>query len=258
MSVQEYIGNKDSVTVPTSLWAIIFGAAKSRKTATALTWPDPLFIAELDCNEDRLRYCLDRHAPGKKAMYEVIMPKNQNILTEDEMNDMMGRTEMMIKVANSQKKGTLIIDGGNTLYRWYQLAFTGFDYSAGKPQDLKGPAAAGARADFARISQHFEQLLLPMRNYPDLNVVFTTEPKEVWADGKGTGKFEPRGPDSWDFKFDIEIQTYVTGGDYDEALGKPAPIEGWGLVKWSAYRDDRLRGKVIKEPSYDKLRSLLA
>lgn len=178
-------------------------------------------------------------------------------LTEGELDDMMGRTELIIRMAKSKGEGTLLIDGGNTLYRLYQLAFTGYDYSAGKPQDLKGKEAAGARADFARISQHFEQLLMPMRALPNLNVVFTTEPKEIWSEGKGTGRYEPRGPDSWDFKFDLEMYTFVNGGEYSESLGKAAPIEGFGLIDWCAYRDDRMRGKIVKEPSYDKIRQLL-
>lgn len=257
MALVEYTGNSESVTVPSRLWSIIFGAAKSRKTSTALTWPEPFYIAELDCDEDRLKYCLDRHASGKKAMYDVILPSDQNMLSEAEAEDMMGRTEKLIRIAKAQGEGTLILDGGNTLYRLYQLVFVGHDFSAGKVPDLKGAAAAGARADFARISQHFEQLLMPMRQSPELNVVFTTEPKEVWAEGKGTGVFEPRGPDSWDFKFDLELMTYVAGGGWNVDLGKAEPITGYGLVKWSAFRDDRMRGKVITEPSYEKIRGML-
>lgn len=257
MSLKSYQGNAEAVTVPSRLWSIIYGKAKSRKTSTAVTWPGPLHIAELDCDEDRLKYVLDRHAPGKEAQYDIILPTNQVALTEAELDNLIGRTEIVIRAAKSAGKGTLIIDGGNTLYRLYQIAYTGHDYSSGRPQDLKGKEAAGARADFARISQHFDQLLKPMRDNADLNVVFTTEPKEVWADGKGTGTYEPRGPDSWEFSFDLELMTFVTGGTYDDTLGRVGPIEGWATINWSAYRDDRLRGKVIKEPSYDKIRSLL-
>ena len=258
MSITEYVGSSEQITIPEALWAIIFGMAKSRKTSTALSWPEPLFIAELDCSEERLKYCLDMHAAGKKATFDVITPSNQNMLTESEAEDMMGRTEKMIRIANSAGEGTLILDGGNTLYRLYQLVFVGHDFSAGKPEDLKGAASAGARADFARISQHFEQLLMPMRAHPNLNVVFTTEPKEVWVDGKGSGKFEPRGPDSWDFKFDVEMMTYVVGGEYDDSLGRAAPIEGYGVIKWCSYNDARMRGKIIKEPTFDKIRAMLA
>lgn len=257
MGVVEYTGNSSEITVPTSLWTILYGKAKSRKTTTALTWPAPFLIAEMDCDEARLKYCLDRHAPGKAASYDIILPKNQEQLTDGEVEDMMGRAEKLVRMANSIGEGTLILDGGNTLYRLYQLYFTGYDYSGGRPTDLKGAASAGARADFGRISQHFEQLLMPLRAHSNLSVVFTTEPKELWADGKSTGKFEPRGPDSWDFKFDLEMMTFIQGGDWDIEAGKPAPIKGYGLIDWCAYYDSRMRGKVIEEPTYDKIRSML-
>lgn len=257
MALRGYTGNAEEVTVPTRFWGLIYGMAKSRKTSTACSWPGPLYIAELDCDEDRLKYVLDRHAPGKEVNYDIILPKNQVELTEAELANIIGRTEIVIRAAKSAGEGTLIVDGGNALYRLYQMAYTGYDYSAGKPQDLKGAASAGARADFARINQHFDQLLKPMRDYPKLNVVFTTEPKEVWSEGKGTGKYEPRGPDSWEFSFDIELFTFVEGGTYDASQGKILPVEGYGTVNWSAYRDDRMRGKVVKEPTYDKLRSML-
>lgn len=258
MALKAYEGNAESVTVPTRLWTLIYGMAKSRKTSTAVTWPGPLWIAELDCDEDRLKYVLDRHAPKKPVQYDIILPSNQDALTDGELDNLIGRTELVVRAAKSAGEGTLIVDGGNTLYRLYQMSYTGYDYSAGRPLDLKGKEAAGARADFARISQHFDQLLKPMRDYPNLNVVFTTEPKEIWSEGKGTGRYEPRGPDSWEFSFDLELFTFVTGGEYSESLGKSAPVEGYGTINWSAYRDDRLRGKVLKEPSYDKLRMLLA
>ena len=258
MGLTEYIGNADEITVPSRLWGLLYGAAKSRKTSTAVSWPGPLWIAELDCDEDRLRYVLDRHAPGKSASYDIILPTNQFELTEQELENLMGRAEIMIRAAKSAGQGTLIVDGGNTLYRLYQMAFVGADFSAGKPKDLKGAASAGARADFARISQHFDQLLKPMRETKELNVVFTTEPKETWVDGKGSGKFEPRGPDSWEFSFDVELMTYVTGGEYSESLGRATPIEGYGVVNWCSFRDDRMRGKIIKEPTFDKIRAMLA
>src|SRR3990167_5628077 len=196
MSLKEYIGNADEITLPDRLWALIFGHAKSAKTTLAVSWPGPLWIAELDCDEARLRYVLDRHAPGKPATYDVILPTNQAELPQAELDNMLGRTEVVIRSAKSAGEGTLLIDGGNTFYRLLQLAFVGADFSAGKPKDLKGAASAGARADFARISQHFDQLLKPMREQPNLNVVITTEPKERWANGSGTGTYEPRGPDS--------------------------------------------------------------
>lgn len=257
MALQAYTGNEADITVPTRLWGLLYGMAKSRKTSTAVSWPGPLWIAELDCDEDRLKYVLDRHAPGKIANYDVILPTDQVALTEKELDNIIGRTEIVIRAAKSAGEGTLIVDGGNALYRLYQMAYTGYDYSAGKPQDLKGAASAGARADFARISQHFDQLLKPMRDYPNLNVVFTTEPKEIWVDNKGSGRYEPRGPDSWEFSFDVELFTFVTGGEYDATVGKVMPVEGYGTINWCSYRDDRMRGKVIKEPSYDKIRSML-
>ena len=257
MALTAYKGNAEAVTVPKRLWGIVYGKAKSRKTSLAVSWPGPLHIAELDCDEERLKYVLDRHAPGKEVQYDVILPTNQVALTEAELDNIVGRTEIVIRAAKSAGHGTLIVDGGNTLYRLYQIAYTGHDYSAGRPQDLKGAASAGARADFARISQHFDQLLKPMRDNPDLNVVFTTEPKEVWADGKGTGRYEPRGPESWEFSFDIELMTFVTGGEYDESLGRAAAIEGFATINWCSFRDDRMRGKIIKDPTFDKIRSLL-
>ena len=258
MALTEYAGDASAITIPNNLWCILFGLAKSRKTSTAVSWPGPLMIAELDCNEERLKYVLDSHAAGKKAKYDIIIPKDQKMLTEGEAEDMMGRTEQVIQEAHKEGQGTLIVDGGNTLYRLYQLVFVGHDFSAGKPEDLKGAASAGARADFSRITQHFDQLLKPLRQYPNLNVVFTTEPKEIWENGKGSGKFEPRGPDSWEFMFDLQMMTYVLGGEYDETLGKPAPVEGYGIVKWSSYRDSRMRGKIIKEPTFEKLMAMLA
>lgn len=257
MGLTAYSGDDKNITVPSRLWPIIYGGAKSRKTSLAVSWPGPLWIAELDCDEDRLKYVLDRHAPGKAAQYDIILPNNQVGLMEAELDQLIGRTEVVIRAAKSAGEGTLIIDGGNTLYRLYQISYTGYDYSAGRPSDARGAGAATARANFALISQHFDQLLKPMRENSNLNVVFTTEPKEVWENGKGSGRFEPRGPDSWEFAFDIELMTYVAGGMYDESLGKIAPIEGHAVVNWCSYRDDRMRGKDIKDPSYDKIRSML-
>lgn len=258
MALKEYEGNAEDVTVPSRLWAIIYGMAKSRKTSTALSWPGPLWIAELDCDEDRLKYCLDKHAPGKKAQYDVILPSNQVGLTESERDSIIGRTEVVIRAAKSAGEGTLIVDGGNTLYRLYQIAYTSLDWSAGRPRDVSGKETAAARANFALISQHFDQLLKPMRDNPNLNVVFTTEPKEIWADNKGTGKYAPRGPDSWEFAFDLELMTFVEGGEYDATTGQNSAIEGYGVINWCSYNDTRMRGKVVKEPTYDKIRSLLA
>lgn len=257
MALTAYEGNDKEISVPNHLWSIIYGAAKSRKTSTAVSWPGPLWIAELDCDEDRLKYVLDRHAPGKKCQYDIILPNNQLGLTESERDQIIARTEVVMRAAKSAGEGTLIVDGGNTLYRLYQIAYTNLDWTTGRPKDVSGKEVAAARANFALISQHFDQLLKPMRDLPGLNVVFTTEPKEIWADGKGTGRFEPRGPDSWEFSFDLELMTYVQGGEYDPNLGKPAPIEGYGIINWCAYRDDRMRGKIIKEPTYEKLRMML-
>ena len=256
--LQEYVGSEQAITIPHKIWAIIYGMAKSRKTSTAVSWPGPLWIAELDCDEERLKYILDRHAPNKEAHYDIILPRNQVGLSEGERDEIISRTEAVARAAYAAGEGTLIIDGGNTLYRLYQIFYTKLDWSAGKPQDVGGKETAAARANFALISQHFDQLLKPMRDKPDLNVVITTEPKEIWAGNQGTGRFEPRGPDSWEFSFDVELMTYVEGGQYSEQLGGIQPIEGWGVVNWSAYRDDRLRGKAIKEPTYEKIRSMLS
>ena len=87
--------------------------------------------------------------------------------------------------------------------------------------------------------------------------MFTTEPRELWANGQGTGRYEPRGPDSWEFAFDLELFTFVTGGGWNETLGKATPIEYNATINWSSYNDLRLRGKTLRDPSFEKIRQLL-
>lgn len=258
MPVKEYQGNNKEITIPSRLWFIDYGMAKAGKTAFAVSCPEPLWIAELDCNEDRLKYVLDKHASGKAATYDVIASSNQLGLSEGECEELIGRTEAIMRMAKSAGEGTLILDGANTLYRLYQLKYTKLDWSAGKPQDVSGKEIAAARANFALINNQFDTLVKPMRDLPNLNGVFTTEPSADWANGQSTGTYSPRGPDSWEFLFDIELFTFVTGGLYDATKGGNTPVEYHGSINWSAYRDDRLRGKTIKDPTYDKVRMLLS
>lgn len=256
--LKTFIGDPENIPLPeTRLWALVYGFPKSRKTSTAVTWPGPLWIAELDCDEDRLRYVLAKHAPGKEANYDIILPRSQTGLTEAELEDLVGRTELVIRAAKSAGEGTLIIDGGTALYRWYQILYTGYDFSAGKPAGLKGRESQSARANFALITQHFDQLLKPMRDIPTLSTVVATEAREVWSGGEGTGKYEPKGPDSWEFTFDIEIMTYVEGGEYDPIMGTHSEVKGYGYINWCAYQDGRMRGKRIPDVSYEKIMSLL-
>jgi len=260
---------------PSQLLIIVYGKEKTGKSSFACSFPDPLFIANLDHD---INYLLEQNCVDKEVWLDNIWPSSP-LISSAEVSSLVSRVDMVAAKALASKKGTFIIDGGSKFYNYLQVHYLGASFAAGRP---RGGEETGSQLDWGLIYQHITQLLQPFQT-TGTNVVITFEAKKEYRQvtsarsgkltGEPTGGLVPRGPEPIGYTAHAQLRTFtqtrmepiragaVTLQECEwcgQSLGRGQHTEYWGTFNWTAYRDSVLRGRDICGLTYDKVKALLS
>jgi len=247
---------------PRQLMIAIHGPRKSGKSRFAVTAPEPLFIANFD---REIEYLLNELCVGKEIYLDNIWPSS-TVVSTSEVEQMVGRLDVVVARAFREKKGTLIIDGGSKLYNYLQLKYLGVSYAAGKPDE------GVAQYKWARIYQHLTNSLQPFQQ-TDCNIILAWESKKEYDGSSPTGALIPRGPEPIEGTVHLQLQTFVktqreavvsgaTGPGVCVICGQPQGrgqhTEYWARFDWTGYRDSPLRGREVCNLTFSKVKALVS
>lgn len=239
----------------------IYGKPKSYKTSLALSFPEPVFLI----NMDREASPLKRWFRNKDiSVHDILVPPDQD-LDPELVGDILHEFMDSYRGALDQPEGTVIVDTVSVLWTLIQVFVLKGVMAKREARAARkgGKPAELYQYDWADANMLYENILLAPKG-SKMHVVFIARSSQEYnSQGRQTGDFKPQAQKSTPFLVNLWLRMErrpIETVEFKVVRGKRRRIvneeDGYvAIVEGSGFGTDQ-EGRELENPTFEDLAAL--
>lgn len=227
-----------STTVPRRLIVSASGKPKEGKTHFALTFPEPIFLFDVDTGTEGVvekfrNGSPETGQPKEIHLYPIRVPSK---VSQDKYETLWRDVQAKLEVAWSIGKGTVVIDTSSECYELSRLA-------------KFGKLAQVQPYHYTEVNVEWKELMKKAFDAEQMNTVFIHRLKKEYINNAPTGRMEVAGYGEVEYQTQINLVAYrdpnVSGGI---EISQGIKDYGFRIFIKDCRRNSTLNGMVLKPP----------